>query len=94
MHHARKDVNGLPGAPRDHRVHEREAERSLTTMERKQKHDGRDTRIFWEKLLQEVMVLEDRTWAVFEIRADTKEQSQRAEGLGCCWRWRHLEGGI
>ena len=23
-----------------------------------------------------------------------KDRSHRAEGDGCCWRWRHLEGGI
>ena len=52
MQHATKEV---PGAPRDHRIHEREAERAFGRHEAKGKIDDRSAELF-----REVRVLGDR----------------------------------
>ena len=91
--HARREVNRLQDVST-----QMENERSgrLQTMDRQQK-----LRIHCFMELQEALSkmiglgrrdFGDRTGAARCRRG--KDGSPCAEGDGCCWRWRHLEGGI
>ena len=95
----RKAGNSLQGAPRAHRVHEREAEQAVGNhgaKAKKKKMSGalEDVR---EKLLQEVLVLEDRISVeeleLFEISEGMKElmmERRRTKAAG--WRVSDVAG--
>ena len=72
---ARNTEIGLQGAPRDHRVHGREAEGLLATVERKQNLMSGAPEEIGEKLLHEALVLDDR------ISAEEAELVEKSEEM-------------
>ena len=78
----------------------------LETMERKQKLRIGAPKESEEALFRNILLLDDViSKMVKELREAgrslvaryagmEKDRCQRAEGDGCCWRWRPLEGGI